>query len=371
MIRFLLHLIQGLLTFVVILILVMAMGLLVLKPYFDRELQSFIKHTQGRNVEISFFDYGKVRLSGLGIILKHVRARGATRIQHPYFEPREFDLSVESMRVGLQRFQEKSFEVDIEISGMDIKGGRMFRDNPDDHERLESISGLNLQTRLVLKGLPFFWKDQLLNRGKEFKAWAFDNQPIQNLKLEGKAVFVVDDWPVKTKFHSVANANGFVRLEGDAEDMREIAKMIEPKFTDSDIELASKNLLKTPRLLNIRTKAEMQAIRLKGRDPEIVYDVPRHIYWSYWLAKTFGEVFAREATNAHEIGDELNSSVESDKDRHHNALGIEYAGENYSEKKVEEMIFSDKRVIRKKKNRALASSNKNTAKPIVEKRTAL
>ncbi len=65
MIRFLLHLIQGLLTFIVILILVMAMGLLVLKPYFDRELQSFIKHTQGRNVEISFFDYGKVRLSGL------------------------------------------------------------------------------------------------------------------------------------------------------------------------------------------------------------------------------------------------------------------------------------------------------------------
>lgn len=58
-------------------------------------------------------------------------------------------------------------------------------------------------------------------------------------------------------------------------------------------------------------------------------------------------------TNAHEIDDETNSEQESAKDRHHNSLGIEYAEKKLTEGQVQEMIFEDSRVIRKKKNAKL------------------
>ncbi len=332
-------------------------GLMILKPQFDKELQKLIHKTEGRNIEINFLDYGKVRLIQNRIVLSGVRLNGVTRIQHPYFEPREFDLSIKQIRLGLMGITGKSFKIVAEVLGMDVKGGRILNEDKEDHERLESVTGLDFETGLVIEGSPFSWKSQILERAKWFKAWAFDDRPIQDLKLHGRAVFIVEDWPISIRFHSAANAEGFVHLEGNPEDLRVIAEMIEPKFTDSDLNLAAKNLLKTPRLLSIRTAAEMRAVALKKRDPQVAYDVPRHIFWSYWLTKAYGADFAREATNAHEIGDALNSEVESEKDRHHNALGIEYANRKLSEAEVEKMIFKDPRVVRKKKILSKASSS--------------
>lgn len=333
----------------VILIVVAWIGLMATKPFLDQELQKLIQKTQGRNVEVSFLDYGKTRLSRSGIIFNHIRARGVTRIQHPYFEPREFELSIKQIHLSLEKFSRKSLSVDVFVSGFDAKGGRILNEDQEDHERLESVTGLDFQTELSLEGFPSSWKPQLMTRAKQLKAWVFNDQPIKNLEIKGRAVFIVDDWPVSVRFHSVASADGLVHLEGNAEDLRVIAEMIEPKFTDSDLNLAAKNLLKAPRLLSIRTQAEMRAIHLKNRDPQISYDVPRHIFWSYWLTQAYGPDFAREATNSHEVGDMLNSAAESQKDRHHNELGIEYATRRLSEEQVEKLIFTDPRVVRLKK----------------------
>ena len=354
MIKFISYLFQALLVLLLTAALIIGLafvGLIVLKPQLDHELQRLVKKTEGRNIEINFLDYGKIRLSRLGIVFGPIRARGVTRIQYPYFDPREFSVSIKKVRVGLQGITKKSFDVSAEIEGMDAKGGRIFtEDKEDSHERLESVSELNLKTSIHLEASPLSWKTQFLKRAKQFKAWAFEDQEMTHLDLKGRAVFIVDDWPIAVQFQSATGADGTVHLEGASKDLRVIAEMIEPKFTDADLQLASKNLLKTPKLLKFRVAAENQATRLKGRDPQIVYDVPRHIYWSYFLAKAYGAEFAREATNAHEIGDQLNSAVESDKDRHHNSLGIEYAQKNLSESEVEKMIFSDSRILRLKPN---------------------
>ena len=125
-----------------------------------------------------------------------------TRINHPYFDPREFELSVKQVQFGFQEIDGNGLRVDLQIEGMNAKGGRMLKEDPDDHERLESVSQLDLQTKLTLKGTPFSWKNQILKRAEEFKAWAFNNAEIRDLKLKGIAVFVVDDWPVKVNFQS-------------------------------------------------------------------------------------------------------------------------------------------------------------------------
>ncbi len=336
---------------------------LILKPRLDHQLQAWVKKTEGTSFEINFFDYGKFKLSRTGIALKNIRARGVSRFEHPYLDPREFELTVSQVHLGLKQISLKGIEVQVQISGLNARGGRLLHEDRDDQERVESVSKMDFQTRLLLNGNPRSWKAQVLKRARVYKDWIFQDKPIKNLSMSGKAVFLVDDWPISVRFHSVQNEKGEVHLEGNPEDLRIIAEMIEPKFTESDLMLASQNLIRMPKLLHFRREAEMRAVKLQKRDPEILYDVIRHIFWSYWLTKAYGAEFARRTTDAHEIGDTGNTAQESEKDRHHNALGIDYAEKKMTEDQVEKMIFKDPRVIRKKKAVKAAAAKKTAALP--------
>lgn len=343
MIRFFLKVMVG----IIALLIILFMSLMVLKPQLDRQLRAWVKETQGKSFEILFFDYGQSRFDGANLILAGVRAKGISRIQHPYFEPREFEMKTDEVRIGVNHISRDGVEVQIHISGFAAHGGQLLNEDSDDQERLESVSKLNLQTSFFLKGSPFSWKEQVMKEAQVYRSWVFNDQAIRGLQMSGKAVFMVDGWPISVRFFSVQNEAGEVHLEGNPEDLRVIAEMIEPKFTEADLYLAAKNLVKMPKLLHIRREAEMRAVKLDKRDPEITYDTFRHIFWSYWLTKAYGAEFARETTNAHEIGDITNSPEESDKDRHHNALGVEYAEKGLSEEDVEKIIFEEPRIVRK------------------------
>jgi hypothetical protein len=180
----------------------------------------------------------------------------------------------------------------------------------------------------------------------DFKNWVFKEEKLSDTRLAGNAMFVADGMPTKVYFSSAKERGGTTNLEGDKNDLRRVAQLIEPKVTDDDITIASKNLLKTPRLLDVRTRAEKKAGEFFAADTTVSYDTPRHIFWSYWLTQTFGANFALRVTDAHESGDSQNTAEEHEKDRHNNALGIEYAQRKLSEKETEEMIKTDSRIVR-------------------------
>ncbi|HRK62396.1 MAG TPA: hypothetical protein PLY88_07615 [Candidatus Omnitrophota bacterium] len=339
-------------------------AIMVLKPEFDRQLQRWVKTTEGKSFELRLFDYGKIYFLGNSFVFKNIRAQGITRFEHPYFSPREFDLKISSMRLGLMRVDFSGIKVQVQINGLDARGGQLLNESLDDHERIESVSKMDFQTQLAFSANPKNWKKQAVEKFHAYKDWVFKDAPTQNLSMRGRAVFLVDDWPISVRFHSVQNEKGDVHLEGNSEDLRIIAEMIEPKFTESDLKLASENLIRMPKLLKFRREAEMKAVHLSRRDPEIAYDTIRHIFWSYWLAKAYGREFAKLTTDAHEIDDETNSAEESEKDRHHNALGIEFAEKELTESQVEKMIFEDPRVIRKKKIPKKIPAKKNVAAPV-------
>ena len=163
--------------------------------------------------------------------------------------------------------------------------------------------------------------------------------------MSGNATFATDGVMPRVYFASSKERNRATYLEGDVNDLRKIARAMEPKFTEDDVRIASKNFLKTPRLLHVRTLAEAKAELLYQIDSLISYDTFRHIFWSYYLTQTFGPDFARRVTEAHETGDALNTVQESEKDRRNNALGIEYAQRKLSEQDVAKIILSDPRVL--------------------------
>lgn len=263
---------QFLVIIVILFVVVVVTAALILKPRLDHQLQKWVKKTERTNFEISFFDYGKLKLSRSGIVLQDVRARGVSRFDHPYLDPREFEVAISKVHLNLTQLRLQGVEVEVQIFGLNARGGRLLHEDREDHERIESVSKMDFQARVFFQGYPRSWKEQILKYARLYKDWIFQDKPMKNLSMSGKAVFLVEDWPISVRFHSVQNENGEVHLEGNAEDLRIIAEMIEPKFTESDLMLASQNLIRTPKLLRFRRDAEMRAIELQKRDPEIAYD---------------------------------------------------------------------------------------------------
>jgi len=336
---------------ILVLLLVLLAGsafavLFAIRMLLDDVLLELGRDSSGSSIQFSVEDYGKLRWVENGLVFEDIRALGVIRSRQDDVQSREFDLSIEKIRLDLLSYSQESLKVAIEIDGLNAKGERLVAQAQSTEPRLDSVTELGFRSAVLLEGSPFMWKAQFLQRVREIHAWAFADRPIQNLETRGQALVLVGHQLMPVRFHSVTNSRGQVHLEGNVEDLHAVAKAIEPKFTDADLQVAAKNLLKAPRLLTIRNKAEMQAVQLKNRDPEILYDVPRHIFWSYWLAQAFGSDFAREVTAAHEIGDTSSSPANTAIDHHHNELGIEYAKRQLTEAEVEKLIFEDPRVVR-------------------------
>lgn len=320
-----------------------ALGLMI-----DRGLQALVRDSRDSKVELTSLEYGRLSILKSGITFHDARGSGVSRFQHDYVQPRRFDLSIDQIRVSVLEIQSGFLRISVEILGLNALGGRHLGESPLSDRRIESMAATSLQTDIFLETSPHLWKLQILDRIRAINAWAFANKPIHNLETHGTATVVMDGQTISLRFHSVADHKGVVQLEGNVDDLRAIATVIEPNFTEADLRVTAKNLLKAPAMMSIRYKAELRAIRLNKRDPEIRYDVPRHIFWSYWLTRSFGPEFARQVTAAHETGDMRNSRAGSARDHLHNELGIEYAMQQLTEAQVEELVFKDPRVVRQR-----------------------
>ncbi len=319
-----------------------------LRPQVDHKIESLIHRTKGRKIELDSVDLGIIQLTHGGLIFNQVRAHGTIHYEYPYFQPRQFDIYIPILQINFQYGLSSGFRVNIQATGLEAQGREVVPGVEETSRRLESVSDVNFKTAIHIGASPWKWKRQAIKWARQFKAWALDGSQMKDINLSGNANFVADGVLTKVYFSSRKERKGAAYLVGDADDLRRVAQIIEPKFTEDDIAIASKNLLKTPKLLDIRTHAEKMAEKIYKPDSNFEYDVPRHIFWSYWLTQIFGPKFALSVTDAHEAGDLENTTTEHEKDRHDNALGIEYAQRKLSAKEVEKMILTDSRIPRNK-----------------------
>ena len=276
-------------------------------------------------IEVEFQSFGRWSLIRKRLTISDVELLGVVQSQQHDAPLGKFNVAIEQARVGPMSYSAAGLRIAVEVDGLAAERDRIVTKIQNVEPQLVSVTELHFASVLLIEGTPFEWKSEFLQWVHQVNAWAFNGQPIRDLELLGRALVGSGDQRFPVRFHSVKNVGGEVHLEGNADDLRVLAKAIEPKFTEADLQLAAKNLLRAPEMMSIRNRAELQAIRLENRNPEIRYDVPRHIYWSYWLTKSFGADFAREVTAAHEIGDASSSAENTAMDHHHNELGIKYA----------------------------------------------
>ncbi|HRK62397.1 MAG TPA: hypothetical protein PLY88_07620 [Candidatus Omnitrophota bacterium] len=328
----------------VVILLLIFIGLNI-KPQIDQQIQDWVKSSKGRKFELSSVEYGGFRYVSYGVVFSQVRARGLIRYDYPYFQPRHFQMDIPILQISFSFDFRRGIGIEIYIDGLEVRGGDFLPGASESPRRLESISELNFRTRIPVQLVPWQWKRSVLIWARQFKRWVFSGADMTDVFMVGNAAFAADGLTTRVYFHSVKKRNGSTHLEGDANDLRKIAHILEPKFTDEDVRIASKNLLKTPQLLYVRTLAEEKARALYQPGVAVSYDTVRHIFWSYFLTKIFSVDFALRVTDAHESYDSGNTAEESKKDLRNNAFGIEYAQSKLSEQEVAQMILNDPRVL--------------------------
>jgi hypothetical protein len=136
-----------------------------------------------------------------------------------------------------------------------------------------------------------------------------------------------------------------LRLERD--DVEAMAARYERPLTGAEKTVLAEYPLRAVALLRIKEYSERLAAAL-ARNDSTAYgeDFSRHVIWSYWLSRVFGESFAERVTDAHEEGDTGNTAAERAQDLANNAVGRRYAMTGMSESQVLKTIRTDPSIVR-------------------------
>jgi len=140
--------------------------------------------------------------------------------------------------------------------------------------------------------------------------------------------------------------DGRFALRLNRDDVEEMASHYERPLTGAEKSVLAEYPLRAVSLLRIKEYAERLSVALHRNDPVYGEDFSRHVIWSYWLARVFGDEFAVRVTDAHEEGDTGNTAGERAQDLANNAVGRRYAMAEMSESQVLKSIRSDPSIVR-------------------------
>ena len=134
-------------------------------------------------------------------------------------------------------------------------------------------------------------------------------------------------------------------LQMEKESLLSIIGSNADELTDAEVQVLADYPLRAAALLRIQKYAKRQAAKLAVQTnfPEDAY---RHVLWNFLLTNEFNESFAKEVTDAHEIGAESNSEFDHKMDYNNNALGRKYALSGIKEAGVQQKVLTDPNIIK-------------------------
>ena len=166
------------------------------------------------------------------------------------------------------------------------------------------------------------------------------------LSLDAVATLQFAGRPHELRLRSEPDGTG-TRLVLDRDDLRRLGRSHDPPLSEAEIAVVATNPARAPRLLRLAQTAELEAARLKARDPLFADDAYRHVYWSWLLTREFGAAFAERVTDAHEEGTTYEyGEAPRRMDLRNNALGREWAAGGVAAAELAERVRSDPRVVR-------------------------
>ncbi len=165
------------------------------------------------------------------------------------------------------------------------------------------------------------------------------------LELDGSLSFVLKGEPTELGIE-VVQRDGAYALRLNPDDVSELSNRFDEALTPAEVELIADYPLRAARLLQIKDSAETDSQQAHEQDEAVPEDAYRHVLWSYLLASTYGEEFAKRVGDAHEAGDTGNSPAERAMDYHNNDIGRKYAQSEYRRDTILRRVLNDLEVQR-------------------------
>ncbi len=165
------------------------------------------------------------------------------------------------------------------------------------------------------------------------------------VEFAGKTTFFIEDYMAVLRLQIVEEAEKYF-LKMDKTDLRTVSESLTQKLNDVEIDFLSVHPIQSPELLRIKERAEKTSKEAHEADQTVPEDAYRHTLWSYLLTHEFGEVFAKEVTDAHERGATEGTEADHQMDYNNNTIGRQYAKAGYPENTIFRRVLADPNVIR-------------------------
>ena len=318
----------------------------ILEKASDKALKYLVVEGKLRGITVDFARFGDVRLNGFNAVRwrKFVAVVNAPR--YIALAPGEdIVVSIREINLSLPRILKGIAAITAHDIILRVERGLSSKETPGVPQ--EGLSGGELRVEFLLKGgkngisgtaLAEISKRvlQFLQQGKT--EIPFDFRATSNFKISGSTVKAA----ITTK-----KENGCYFLVMSPDDVRRISQMLKEELTETEIRLVSTHPLLAPALFKIRNYARVRSEAACAKDATVSEDAYRHVLWSFLLTKEFGPEFAKQVTDAHEIGSvKANTDAEHRMDYNNNEVGRGYAKAGYAEDRILELVRTDPQVIR-------------------------
>jgi len=307
-----------------------------------RTADRLILQTVGSSFAIESLAFDRV-VFGLrsGVVYRRVRGRALLGGESVFRSRRSVTFQIDRALIRPVGFVPPRVAIDLEgISAIASPVGGVVGEKLAPAEILEQGRG-----RIVLDGPPKRPADWVRNSLSQFLRQAIEGKLPEGSRLSGRVEFPVGNRWHSARLFTLVSREG-TRLVLNRDDVAGLGAEYDQPLTETEIDLVALYPLRAPVLLRIKDRASCQSARLSRTDAAFPRDAYRHVLWSYLLTREFGETFAEQVTDAHEIGATYESGIPSrNMDLANNAVGRRYARLGLEESELPGRVLNDPAVV--------------------------
>ena len=312
----------------------------------NKAVEYLTAESKARGINVDFARFGDVGLNGFNAVRwrKFVAAIDAPK--YITLAPGEdIVLSIGEINLSLKRLLKGVVAITAHDIALRAGGGLSSKETPGKPQEGLDKGELRIEfpctgdgKRISATALAEIPKRVLQFLQQGTTQIPFDFRAESTFKIGGSAV----QTDITTK-----KENGYYFLVMSPDDVRRISKMLKEELTETETRLVSIHPLLASALFNIRNYARTKSEAAHAKDATVPAKAYRHVLWSFLLTKEFGSEFAKQVTDAHEIGAVKRATQADHKmDYNNNKAGRDYAKAGYAEDMLLELVRTNPQVIR-------------------------
>ncbi|MFZ2948917.1 MAG: hypothetical protein WA003_05475 [Desulfuromonadaceae bacterium] len=318
----------------------------VLERASDKALEYLAAEGASRGVKVEFAKFENVGFKGVGAVRWSDFVTVIDAPRYISIAPGEqVLLSIGEINLDLMRlFQGVAAITSFDI-GLRVQRSPTSAENSD--AQIEGFDEGQLMVELPLnftdKGNAAASIAEIPKRALQFLQEGNTQVPFD---FRAKSTFKIGGAVVRADI-TTKERGGYYFLVMSPDDLRKIAAILKADFTEEEIRLVSLRPLLAPAIFKITNFARTQAAAAYAKDATVPEDAYRHVLWSFLLTREFGPEFAKQVTDAHEIGAiKFNTEADHRMDYNNNKVGRDYAKAGHAEGLILQMVRTDPGVVR-------------------------